>query len=374
MFDRWLAHRTAALGSSVIEHIFELAAQLEDRVDLSIGQPHFEVPAPIQEAAVRAIRSGRNRYSPSQGIEPLREWLREKIRSTYLGDDRDVMITCGTSGALVLAVLALVNPGDQVILFDPWFVVYEALVKLVGAEPVYVDTYPNFRIDPEKVERAITARTKLIIVNTPNNPTGVAATHDELKALALLALDRGIALLSDEIYRAYCYDAPFVSPGHFNPFTIVADGFSKTYAAPGWRLGFIHGPKPIIDQMVKIQQYTFVCPPHPLQWAMLQAQDADVTPHIADYRRKRDVLVEGLADYYRLVRPTGAFYAFPEVPWADGKTFTEFALRQFRLLLVPGGVFSRRDTHFRIAYAVDDNTLVRGIEILRQLAKNPPSL
>lgn len=372
MVERWLAHRTSAFGSSVIEHIFELAAQLEDRVDLSIGQPHFDVPSAIQEAAVAAIRSGRNRYSPSQGIEPLRELLREKIRREYLGDDRDVMITCGTSGALVLAVLTLVNPGDQVILFDPWFVVYEALVKLVEAEPVYVDTYPDFRIDPEKVEKAITSRTKLIIVNTPNNPTGVAAGREELEALANLAAKYGVALLSDEIYRAYCYDGPFVSPGFFNPDTIVADGFSKTYAAPGWRLGFIHGPKRLIEQMIKIQQYTFVCPPHPLQWAMLEAPEVDITPYVADYRRKRDLLVDGLSDCYRLIRPSGAFYAFPEVPWGTGQVFTEYALRKYRLLLVPGGVFSRRDSHFRIAYAVDDNTLVRGIEILRELAKNPP--
>ncbi len=372
MVERWLAQRTELFGHSVIEHIFELASTLEDRVDLSIGQPHFEVPSKIQEAAIEAIRAGRNRYSISQGIEELREALRQKIRQEYQGDDREVIITCGTSGALVLATAALINPGDEVILFDPWFVVYDRLVKLFGGQPVYINTYPRFTIDPEKLAAALTPKTKLIIINSPNNPTGVVASSEEVEAVAKLAMRQGIAILSDEIYKAYCYDQPFTSPGYFNPWTIVAGGFSKTYGVPGWRLGFVHGPKPIIDRMIRIQQYTFVCPPHPFQWAMLTALEVDVASHIADYARKRDQLLQGLRDYYDLVPPTGAFYAFPHVPWGTGKSFVEHALRRYRLLLVPGGVFSQQDTHFRIAYAVDETTLSRGIELLRSLAENPP--
>lgn len=371
MTEHWLASRTQAFPHSVIEHIFELAAKLEDRIDLSIGQPHLEVPATVKEAAIRAILAGHNRYSVSQGIDALRDRLREKIRSNYVGEDREVMITCGSNGALTLAALALIEPGDQVVLFDPYFVVYEALVKLMGGEPVYVDTYPDFRIDPDKLASMITRRTKLIIFNSPNNPTGAVAGEEEVRAVAELALKHGIPILSDEIYRAYTYDQPFVSPGRFHPGTIVVDGFSKTFGVPGWRLGYAHGPKAVIEQMIKIQQYTFVCPPHPFQWAVLEAEESSVASAIADHRRKRDLLLAGLKGYYELIWPAGAFYVFPKVPWGTGTKFVEHALERYRLLLVPGCVFSRRDTHFRIAYAVDDYTLERGIAALRQLAENP---
>jgi len=368
----WLAQRTKILESSLIEHIFNLAARLKDKIDLSIGQPHFDVPTPVKQAACEAISVGRNRYSQSEGIDELRGRLRERIRREYLGEDREVMITCGSNGALTLSMLALVEPGDQVILFDPWFVVYDPLVRLAGGEPVYVDTYPHFRIDPDQLERAITSRTKLIILNSPNNPTGVVACQEEIRALAELALRRDILILSDEIYRDFCFGVPFSSPGQFNPYTLVVSGFSKTYGMPGWRLGYAHGPRYIIEQMIKIQQYTFVCPPHPFQWAALMALEMDMNPSILETARKRDTVIRGLAGYYRFVEPTGAFYAFLEVPWGTGTEFAQYALEQYKLLVIPGRVFSTRDTHFRIAYTVDDRTLEEGIRVLRELACRRP--
>jgi len=373
MAQSWLAKRTKTLETSLIEQIFNLAATLKDKIDLSIGQPHFDVPQPIKEAACQAIAAGRNRYSQSEGIDELRCRLREKIRQEYLGDDREVMITCGSNGALTLSMLALIDPGDQVILFDPWFVVYDPLVRMVGGEPVYVDTYPSFRIDPDRVARAITPRTKMIIVNSPNNPTGVVATEEEVRALAELAFQRGVLILSDEIYRDFCFGVPFSSPGQFNPYTLVVGGFSKTYGMPGWRLGYAHGPRSIIEQMIKVQQYTFVCPPHPLQWAALTALDTDVSQRIVETHRKCDAVVEGLAGYYEFVRPTGAFYAFLRVPWGTGSEFARYALQRYKLLVIPGRVFSTRDTHFRIAFTVDDRTLEEGIRVLRELAISPPS-
>ncbi len=206
------------------------------------------------------------------------------------------------------------RPGDEVIIFDPFFVMYPPLVQLVGGVPVYVDTYPDFRIDLDKVERAITPRTKLILFNSPGNPTGVTATLEEVKGLADLAAKHGVALVSDEIYSGFSFDEPMRSPAEFNPETIVIDGFSKSHAMTGWRLGYVHGPNELIQTMIKLQQYTFVCAPQPVQWAGLAAMDYDMTQHYQDYAQKRDIIVNGLEGYYRFTKPGGAFYIFPRFP------------------------------------------------------------
>jgi aspartate/methionine/tyrosine aminotransferase len=278
-----------------------------------------------------------------------------------------------------LAMLAMVNPGDEVIVFDPYFVMYPALVEMVGGRAVFVDTYPDFRIDPARVAAAITPRTKLILLNSPANPTGVLAADADLKAVAELAANYNIAVVSDEIYREFCYDGPLVSAAKWNEQTIVVDGFSKTYGVTGWRLGFVHGPAAIIDKMTMLQQYTFVCAAHPLQWAAIAALDVDMSEHIAAYRRKRDRVVEGLTSAgYKLMRPGGAFYVFPEVPEGStggpsgtvetGSAFVGRAIEK-ELLVIPGGIFSRRDTHFRISYAASDATIERGLAVLASLVQ-----
>jgi aspartate aminotransferase/aminotransferase len=281
-----------------------------------------------------------------------------------------LFVTSGTSGGIMLAMLVLLNPGEEVIVFDPYFVMYDAQAAVAGAKVVYVDTYPDFHIDVDRVAAAITPRTKLIVFNSPANPTGAVASETEVHGIAQLAADRDIVLLSDEIYRHYCYDGPFVSPAKFNPRTLVVDGFSKTYAIPGWRLGYAHGPRAVIQEMIKLQQYSFVCAPHPFQWAGAAAMDVDVRPYIDAYRRKRDMLVEGLRDLYDLTTPGGAFYLFPKLPWGSGMDFVARGIEKHKLLVIPGNVFSRRDTHFRISYAASDETLARGIEALRKLAKD----
>jgi aspartate aminotransferase/aminotransferase len=232
---------------------------------------------------------------------------------------------------------------------------------------VFVDTYPDFRIDVDRVAAALTPRTKLILFNSPANPTGAVAGTDEVRALAELAAERKVALISDEIYQQFCYDASFISPGLFNDQTIVIDGFSKSHAMTGWRVGFVHGPTAVIDTMVKLQQYTFVCAPQPAQWAGAVALDADVSRLMQTYRQKRDRLVQGLDDCFDLVTPGGAFYAFPRVPWGTGTEFVSRAVED-NLLIIPGKIFSRQDSHFRISYAASDETLDRGIQILRRLA------
>jgi aspartate aminotransferase/aminotransferase len=367
MSDSWIAERTQAFDSSGIRKVFNLASRMTDPINLSIGQPDFEVPKEVQEACIDAIRSGKNGYALTQGMPVLRDKLQAHVEDEYNHDDRKVFVCSGTSGGLVLTMMCLVNAGDEVIVFDPYFVMYQSLVRLVDGVPVFVDTYPNFRIDLNKVVDAITPRTKLILLNSPANPTGATADEDEIRGLAEIAAERNIALISDEIYRHFCYDDPFISPARFNERTVVIDGFSKSHAITGWRLGYVHGPQAVIDAMVKVQQYSFVCAPQPAQWAGAVALDVDIQTHVDDYRRKRDLMVDGLKDHYELVRPGGAFYMFPKTPWGTGTEFVTRAIEN-NLLIIPGNIFSRQNTHFRLSYAADDRTLERGIEVLRQLA------
>jgi aspartate aminotransferase/aminotransferase len=367
----WLAERTAKFDASGIRKVFDLAAKMAEPINLSIGQPDFAVPDAIKEAAIAAIRADKNGYSVTQGVAELRERLQQQVDQQYRHADRRVLVTSGTSGGLVLAVLAMVNPGDEVIVFDPYFVMYPALVGMVGGRCVTIDTYPDFRIDPDRVAAAITPRTKMILLNSPANPTGAVADDADIHALATLAANHNIALVSDEIYHEFCYDAPFVSPARWNEQAIVVDGFSKTYGVTGWRLGFVHGPAAIIDKLTMLQQYTFVCAPHPLQWAATAALDVDMSEHINAYRRKRDMVVTGLGKAgYRAEQPGGAFYVFPQVPEGGG-TGSEFVARAIgnELLIIPGGIFSGRDTHFRISYAASDVTIGRGLEVLTRLAQ-----
>lgn len=368
MRANWIADRALRFESSGIRRVFELAATMRDPVNLSIGQPDFDVPDEVKDACVAAIREGRNGYSLTQGIAPLRARLAEHVGRQYPGQERSILVTSGTSGALVLAFLAAVNPGDEVILFDPYFVMYRPLVEMVGGTAVLIDTFPDFQIDPERVKQAITPRTKVIVLNSPANPTGVVAGPDETRGLAELAARHGVLLISDEIYRDFHYDGPVASPATHNPDVLVIDGFSKSHGMTGWRLGFAHGPAEWIEAMMKLQQYTFVCAPQPVQWAGLAALDCDMSPRIKDYQQKRDRVVEGLRGYYELTKPGGAFYAFPRVPRGSDTEFIEAAVKE-NLLVIPGNIFSRHTTHFRISFAADDRVLDRGIEILRKLAR-----
>jgi aspartate aminotransferase/aminotransferase len=365
--DRWIAERMSAIEASGIRKVFELARSLADPVNLSIGQPDFDVPEPIKEAATAAITRGANAYTLTQGIPELRQRLLQDVRRRYSGADRELMVTSGTSGAVLLALQCTVNPGDEVIVFDPYFVMYPHLVRLAGGTPVLIDTYPHFSIDVDQVRKAITQRTKAIIVNSPANPTGRVATVNELRDLARLAAEKGVLLISDEIYRIFCYDAPFHSPAEFNEHVLVIDGFSKSHGMTGWRLGWAHGPKRLIEEMTKLQQFTFVCAPSMVQHAGLAACDFDTSLFATDYRKKRDLISEGLRGRYDVEVPGGAFYLFPRAPRGSSTAFVQEAIAQ-GLLIIPGNVFSRRDTHFRISYAADERTLQRGVEILRRLA------
>lgn len=368
MSDQWIADRMPDASIACIRKVFDLAATMDQPVNLSIGQPDFETPQEIKDAMCVAIQDGCNAYSQTQGIAPLVRALQAQVDDEYSHSDREAFVTSGTSGALMLALCSLINPGDEVIVFDPWFVMYKHLTTLAGGKVVEVSTYPDFRIRADAVEAAITDRTKVILFNSPGNPTGAVATVAEAKALAEIAKKHDIALISDEIYRAFCYDSDFVSPAQWNDRTIVIDGFSKSHSMTGLRLGFAHGPSCVIQQMMKLQQFTFVCAPHPVQWAGLAALDLDLSHYTADYSGKRDLIVAELQDDFEINGGEGAFYLFLKTPWGTGTEFVTEAIRN-NLLVIPGQVFSPVDTHFRISFAADDEVLKRGAEILRKVAR-----
>ncbi|MBQ9456771.1 MAG: aminotransferase class I/II-fold pyridoxal phosphate-dependent enzyme, partial [Thermoguttaceae bacterium] len=203
MYDKWLADRTRWFDASGIRKVFDLAAKLENPVNLSIGQPDFDAPETARQAAIEAISSKKNGYTPTQGAAVLRQLVQKQVDEQFGAGVREAFIASGTSGALFLTIMTLVNPGDEVIIFDPFFVMYDALVRMVGAKPVYISTYPDFHIDVNKVEAAITDKTKLIILNSPCNPTGAIASEEVCRDLAELADRKQVALVSDEIYKFF---------------------------------------------------------------------------------------------------------------------------------------------------------------------------
>jgi len=365
-----IADRADKIDASGIRKVFALAASLKDPVNFSIGQPDFDVPDKLKEEAINAIRAGHNKYSQTAGDDLLLEKIAGRVQSEFGWEKPAVLVSSGVSGGLLLIFLAIVNPGDEVIFPDPYFVMYKHLINLLGGKCVFVDSYPDFRLPVKKIADAITEKTKMIILNSPCNPTGAVYSRQEIEALAKIAAEKDILVLSDEIYEKFCYDSNCPSIAGCYEKTLLLRGFSKAYAMTGWRLGYIaahRSLKDIIEQITKIQQYTFVCAPTPFQKAAIAAMDYDVNDLVNIYRNKRDLLYEGLKDKFKLVKPGGAFYAFVKAP--DGTTATEFVEKAIadNVLIIPGNVFSEKDTHFRISYATSDEKIRQGIDILSNL-------
>ena len=365
-----LADRTKLIDASGIRKVFALAATMQDPVNFSIGQPDFDVPQKLKDEAIKAIISGANKYSQTAGDELLLEKIAGQIRNEFDWENPSVLVASGVSGGLLLAFMALINPDDEVITPDPYFVMYKHLVRLLGGKCVFVDSYPDFRLPVDKIAEAITDRTKMIIIDSPSNPTGVVYSEKEIKSLAKIASQKDILVISDEIYEKFCYDGNCPSIARYHDKTLLLRGFSKAYAMTGWRLAYAAAQEPlrcVIEEMTKIQQYTFVCAPTPFQKAAAAALDYDVSDLVDTYRRKRDILYDGLKDKFELTRPGGAFYAFVKAPGGSASRFVEKAIAN-NVLIIPGNVFSERDTHFRISYATSDDKIRQGIKILRKLA------
>ena len=368
--SRFLASHVRPIDSSGIRRVFDLGASLTDPIDLSIGQPDFPVPGPVKDAMVRAIQEDHNGYTVTRGLPALRDRIRAALQEEFDWSP-DVLVTSGVSGALLLALMVCVNPGDEVIIGDPYFVSYKHLVRLVHGRPVIVDLYDDFQLHPERFEAALSERTKLLLICSPSNPTGVVHREADVRALCEIARQRNLLIISDEIYRALCYDDPSPSPVRFAPErTLLLRGFAKSHAMTGLRMGYAAGPEGIVGEMAKIQQYTFVCAPHPAQYGALAAMDTDVSPQVQQYRAKRDLVCGLLQGAYDFVRPSGGFYLFPKAPlrFRSASALVEEAIRR-KVLVIPGSVFSERDTHFRISYAAPDEKLRAGCEILCALAR-----
>jgi aspartate aminotransferase/aminotransferase len=367
--EDYISSRAHGVDASGIRKVFDLAAKMKDPINLSIGLPDFDVPAHAKQAAIEAINAGHNRYTQTQGIAPLRERLRRDLSSEIGRDVGEVLITSGVSGGLFLAILATINPGDEAIFLDPYFVMYKHLLTMAGGKSVPIDSYPDFRFHPDRVRKAITPRTKLLILNSPSNPTGVVMTDAEVNLAVEVAREHDLLIISDEIYEPFLYAgaASLSSPARIYDKTIILRGFSKSHAMTGWRLGYAAGPDAIISQMTKLQQYTYVCAPSALQYAALKALDIEMEDATTAYGRKRDIAFETLSRKFEVVKPEGAFYIFPRAPQnTSASAFVTKAIEN-NVLIIPGNVFSERDTHFRISYATTDERLQKGCQILCDL-------
>jgi len=364
-----LADRMSCIDASGIRKVFAMAATMKNPVNLSIGQPDYDVDTLVKDEAIAQIQGGFNGYTQTWGIEELREGVAEYYDTRFGAKAENVMITSGVSGGLFLTLMATINPGDEVIFADPYFVMYPHLVSLLGGKPVPVSTYPDFKLTPERVEAAITDKTKMLIVNSPGNPTGVTLNKAEMESLAAVAKKHNLLVITDEIYEALQYDEDAATMVGMYENTILLNGLSKSAGMTGWRLGWAAGPSEIIQAMNTLQQYTFVCAPSVFQKAAAVALKADMSSKIAAYREKRDIIYTGLKDHFEVTKPGGAFYVFPEAPGKEGDAFVAKAIEN-NLLIIPGSVFSAAKTHFRISFAATNDTLRQGLEILHRIA-NP---
>jgi len=391
--SKLISTRAHSVDASGIRRVSELGKTLVGAINLSIGQPEFPVPMVVKQAAVDAILADRNGYTANPGLDELRGAIARRLRADVgwncqapgVVGDCGLMITAGTSGALMLACMAVLNEGDELLIPDPYFVMYPHLAGMCGAKPVVCDTYPDFRLTAARVERLITPRTKALIYNSPGNPSGVVGTTQDCRELLELCRRKNILLISDEIYdeftfsesanerwadgsRSLCPSPARVGGSHED--VLLVRGFGKTYGCTGWRLGYCAGPSALIEQMVKLQQYSFVCAPTPLQWGVLAALDVDMAPQVKIYQNRRDRVVARLSKYTEVAVPGGAFYAFFAVPARLKETahqFCERGIAQHKLLSIPGKVFSIRDTHVRISFAVSDANLDRGLDALEAM-------
>lgn len=371
MQDRLLSKQALTIDSSGIRRAFDLAAKLKDPINLSIGLPDFDTPNEAKKVAAKSIESGLNRYTQTQGIAPLRERLRADLSKEFGRDIGNVLITSGVNGGIQLAIQSCIDPGDEAVYLDPYFVSYQPMLTLSNGVGLRIENYPDFRFPAEKVESVITKKTKMLLLNSPANPTGVMLSDTDLKDIIDIAKRHDLLIVADEIYEMFRYDRSD-SYSQYSPLKnyekcVVIRGFGKSHAMTGWRIGYAFGYQPIVEQMTRLQQYTYICAPAPLQYGALTALDVDMSGYVADYHAKRDLVLNLLSKKFEIVRPNGAFYVFPKVP--NGMTGTEFCLKatEKNVLIIPGNVFSARDTHFRVSYANTNDQLRAGCEILNSL-------
>ena len=380
MIERLLSVRSRSIDSSGIRKVFDLGTKMQDPINLSIGQPDFPVSEAMKEAAIAAIRENKNGYTVTQGIPQLLAAVRQRLEHDFgagwstTNENLSAVITSGTSGGILLALMSLLDSGDEFISPDPYFVMYPQVGKLLSAHCVLCDTYPDFRMTAARVEPLITERTKAVLLNSPSNPCGTVLTAKEIAELVQLCERRGVLLISDEIYDEFCFNDArenglCPSPGRISNNCLIIRGFGKTHGCTGWRLGYAAGPTPLIQEMAKLQQSTFVCAPSPLQWGVVPSFQEDLSSVLKEYEGRRQMVLDAFSGVANVTRPGGAFYAFVEVPPQlnlSASHFVEQAIAK-RVLIIPGSVFSHRDTHFRLSFAAARPKLAEGLGILREL-------
>ncbi len=363
-----MSERCRLVKSSGVRRLFDLAQRTPGIISLGIGEPDLDTPPHVKEAAKKALDEGYTHYTPNNGFLDLREAIAEKLnRENKIPASPDEVIVTGGggTGALMLAALCLIDPGDEVIIPDPGFMVYEAVVLMAGGRPVRVPLREEegFRMLPSEVEAKITPRTKAIIINTPSNPTGGVLEKEDLEGIAELAVKHDLYVISDEVYEKLVYDGhrhvSLASLPDMWERTVTVNSFSKTYAMTGWRIGYAAAPKPLVDEMVKLQQFTMVHAPAVSQRAALAALKGPqgfVESMVEEYDRRRRFIVERLntIDGLSCVRPKGAFYVFLNIKEL-GLSSEEAAMKileQAKVVTVPGTAFGPNgEGYLRLSYA-----------------------
>lgn len=363
----FIAQRLEYFDSSDFRKAVEKQSLLDYPIDLSIGIPEELTPEHIKAAAVKAIQEDKTTYTPSNGLLELRRALAEKLNNEnlILCDENTVTIVPGLTTGQLLVYLAIIDPGDEVVVFDPYYPPYPHLASTAGARVVYASTLPTFQPDLEALEASITHKTKAIVVNSPNNPTGAVYPEETLRKIAAIAEKNNTLIISDEIYEHFIYNGKPFSVGSIYPNTITLNGFSKEYAMTGWRVGYITGPRDIINAINELQQYVVMSSSSIAQHAALEALKHPPANITKKYREKRDLLVSGITKMgFDVKGGQGAFYVFIKAP--NGLTDVEFVDKatENNLILVPGRAFSQLHGFVRISYGASKDDLKRGLKAL----------
>ena len=355
-----------SIPPSGIREFFDIVYSMPDCISLGVGEPDFITPWRISQAGIHAISDGYTHYTPNSGLPELRDLIATQISRNcdveYDVDD-EIIISMGVSQGLDLALRSIINPGDEVIIFEPCYVSYAANINLVYGKPVVVPTYyrEDFRIDIGRLEKAITPRTKAILLNYPSNPTGATIERESLEGIARISKKHNLIVISDELYSSLTYEGNHYSiisiPGMYDR-TIYLNGFSKSYAMTGWRIGYIAGPRLLIDPMLKIHQYTALCASSISQYAAIEAMqnaEKDVKKMMHEYTRRRNFIVNRFNEIgLECLMPKGAFYVFPNIS-SVGMNSREFALsllKSEKVAVVPGVVFGKSgENHLRCSFA-----------------------
>ena len=375
----FISDRVSSVPPSGIRRFFDIAASMPNVISLGIGEPDFTTPNVILQAGIRSLAHGDTHYTSNSGTVELRHALADYIAQLYgvqYDPEHELLVTVGVSEALYLALTAILNPGDEVIIPEPCFVAYAPEVTLAGGTPVMVATQASngFQVTAAAIEAAITPNTKGLLIGYPNNPTGAVLSREILVDIAALAIRRDLLVISDEIYDRLVYGVPhtqFASLAGVRDRTIVLSGFSKSHAMTGWRIGYAAAPAELLAAMRKIHQYTIMSAPTTAQVATVEAiklGEPDVQSMVAEYDRRRKLIVGGFNSLgLTCFEPRGAFYAFPSIAASgmDDNTFADTLLKEEQVAMVPGSAFGKSGAGYvRASYATAYEKIEEALERL----------